>query len=128
MSSWKPSTLADVAREAGVSPYTVSAVLNGARSNTRVSVATKQRILESAARLRYHPNAQARSPWALSRKTTSSEWMEVHRLRNRPARYPPRHDETHCTTISQTGVCASMVANSRMMTPSITVLESNTWR
>jgi Transcriptional regulators len=57
----KAPTLTDVARAAGVSPYTVSVVLNGARSNTRVSEATRARILESAAALRYHPNAMARS-------------------------------------------------------------------
>jgi LacI family transcriptional regulator len=56
----KAPTLNDVAREAGVSPYTVSVVLNGARSNTRVSEATRRRIVESAAALRYHPNAVAR--------------------------------------------------------------------
>ena len=57
----KSPTLSDVAREAGVSPYTVSGVLNGARTNTRVSAATRARIMESAARLRYQPNAQARN-------------------------------------------------------------------
>ena len=53
-------TLRDVALAAGVSPYTVSVVLNGSRSNTRVSVATRRRIEESAQTLRYHPNAMAR--------------------------------------------------------------------
>ena len=57
----KAPTLSDVARAAGVSPFTVSVVLNGARSNTRVSDATRQRILQSAEDLRYHPNALARS-------------------------------------------------------------------
>ena len=60
-SSPKAPTLSDVARAAGVSPYTVSVVLNGARSNTRVSDTTRKRILDSAADLRYHPNALARS-------------------------------------------------------------------
>jgi LacI family transcriptional regulator len=54
------TTLQDVAREAGVATMTVSVVLNGARSGTRVSDATRQRILEAAARLRYRPNAVAR--------------------------------------------------------------------
>lgn len=53
-------TLQDVAREAGVSAMTVSVVLNGARSATRVSDATRSRIHEAAARLRYRPNAVAR--------------------------------------------------------------------
>ncbi len=53
-------TLQDVAREAGVSAMTVSAVLNGARSGTRVSAATRVRIEEAAARLAYRPNAAAR--------------------------------------------------------------------
>src|SRR5438270_13616327 len=56
----KAPTLSDIAAGAGVSLYTVSAVLNGSRSNTRVSPATRSRILEVAARLKYHPNAMAR--------------------------------------------------------------------
>lgn len=55
------ATLSDVAAKAGVSKVTVSAVLNGSRSNTRVSDATRQRILVAAAELRYRPNAIARS-------------------------------------------------------------------
>lgn len=65
----KAPTLKDVASLAGVSPYTVSAVLNGARSNTVVSEATRRRIVESAERVNYHPNAVARS--LASRKTYS---------------------------------------------------------
>lgn len=53
-------TLSDIAECAGVSLYTVSVVLNRSRSNTRVSQATRERILEAAARLKYHPNAMAR--------------------------------------------------------------------
>ncbi|HVK06254.1 MAG TPA: LacI family DNA-binding transcriptional regulator [Armatimonadaceae bacterium] len=53
-------TLQDVAREAGVSAMAVSVVLNGARSATRVSDATRVRIEEAAARLSYRPNAAAR--------------------------------------------------------------------
>src|SRR5579872_3558968 len=53
-------TLSDIAKTTGVSLYTVSVVLNGSRSNTRVSKATRDRVLEAAARLRYHPNAMAR--------------------------------------------------------------------
>jgi LacI family transcriptional regulator len=53
-------TLQDVAREAGVSAMAVSVVLNGARSGSRVSAATRQRIVEAAERLAYRPNAAAR--------------------------------------------------------------------
>ncbi|HLK56998.1 MAG TPA: LacI family DNA-binding transcriptional regulator [Chthonomonadaceae bacterium] len=56
----KAPTLGDVAKSAGVSLYTASVVLNGSRSNTRVSEATRQRIVEAAAELRYHPNLMAR--------------------------------------------------------------------
>lgn len=53
-------TLQDVAREVGVSAMTVSVVLNGAKSATRVSDATRVRIQEAADRLNYRPNAVAR--------------------------------------------------------------------
>jgi len=53
-------TLQDIANEAGVTAMTVSVVLNGSRSATRVSVATRARIQEVADRLRYRPNAVAR--------------------------------------------------------------------
>lgn len=55
------ATLEDVARRAGVSKYTVSAVLNQTRSNTRVSQATRERINSIALELSYRPNAVARS-------------------------------------------------------------------
>lgn len=61
------STLDDVARHAGVSKFTVSRVLNGTLSNTRVSDATRRRILDTVDTLRYRPNAVARS---LRRKRT----------------------------------------------------------
>lgn len=54
------TTLQDVAREAGVATMTASVVLNGAKSGTRVSEATRARIVEVATRLRYRPNAVAR--------------------------------------------------------------------
>ena len=65
----KAPTLRDVALSAGVGPFTVSVVLNGSRSNTRVSEATRRRIGETAAVLRYHPNAVARS---LARRCTNT--------------------------------------------------------
>ncbi len=54
-------TLRDVAKLAGVSPFTVSTVLNGARSSTRVSEGTRQRIVDAAKEVGYRPNRLARS-------------------------------------------------------------------
>ncbi|RZL40596.1 MAG: LacI family transcriptional regulator [Rubrivivax sp.] len=54
-------TLADVAREAGVSDVAASCALNGARGSTRVSAETRERVLAAAARLSYRPNATARA-------------------------------------------------------------------
>ena len=51
----------DVAREAGVSPSTVSRVLNNQPSAVRISASTATRVRHAAARLRYQPNAAARS-------------------------------------------------------------------
>ncbi len=67
--SSKPPTLQDVARDAGVSCNTASVVLNGSRSNTRVSEATRQRVLDAAESLRYVPNAMARG---LAQKRTKT--------------------------------------------------------
>ena len=53
-------TSADVARESGVSRTTVSYVLNGT-PGTSISDATRQRVLEAAARLGYAPSAAART-------------------------------------------------------------------
>jgi DNA-binding LacI/PurR family transcriptional regulator len=58
---WQPATLADVARLAGVCKGTVSSVLNGSRSNTRVSEATRERILAAVAELDYHPSWAGRA-------------------------------------------------------------------
>jgi DNA-binding LacI/PurR family transcriptional regulator len=57
----RSATLEDVAQQAGVSKYTVSAVLNRTNSNTRVSAETRERILAAAAALNYRPNAIALS-------------------------------------------------------------------
>jgi DNA-binding LacI/PurR family transcriptional regulator len=54
-------TLQKVAESAGVSKMAVSVVLNGARSNTRVSPETRERILRAADDLGYRRNALARS-------------------------------------------------------------------
>lgn len=52
--------LRDVVARAGVGIATASSVLNGSRSNTRVSPATRDRVLTVAKELGYHPNALAR--------------------------------------------------------------------
>lgn len=53
-------TSADVARESGVSRTTVSYVLN-AKSGVALTEATRQRVLETAARMGYTPSAPARA-------------------------------------------------------------------
>lgn len=63
-------TLSDVARKAGVSLVTASTVVNASRSNTRVSAATRARILDAATALNYHPNALARG--LLRQQTTKT--------------------------------------------------------
>ena len=74
----RPARLNDVAQAAGVHVSTVSRVLNG---NTDVSIRpeTRERILEVAGRLRYRPNAIARS---LKLATTGALGMLVPSLRN----------------------------------------------
>src|SRR5262245_44055398 len=52
------STIADVARLAGVSAGTVSRVLNGA---TNVNPDTRSKVEQAIATLSYQPNVQARS-------------------------------------------------------------------
>lgn len=54
---WQRPTSADVARLAGVSPTTVSLVLSGKAS--RISDATKARVLEAVETLQYRPNRAA---------------------------------------------------------------------
>lgn len=56
----KPTRLKDIAQALNVSPGLVSAVLNG-KSGPWVSEQTRQRILETAHRMGYHPQAAARS-------------------------------------------------------------------
>ena len=57
----RAATLADVGRAAGVSAMAVSAVLNGAKTTSRISAETRERIREAAATLCYRPNAAARA-------------------------------------------------------------------
>nr|WP_281375243.1 LacI family DNA-binding transcriptional regulator [Aquabacterium terrae] len=52
--------MADVGREAGVSAMAASAVLNAAKTSTRISDETRARVLAAAEKLRYRPNATAR--------------------------------------------------------------------
>jgi DNA-binding LacI/PurR family transcriptional regulator len=52
------ATIGDVARQAGVSPSTVSYVLSGKRT---ISEETRQRVLAAIAVLGYHPHAGARA-------------------------------------------------------------------
>lgn len=57
--SKKRVTSSEVAKEAGVSRTTVSFVLNNA-PNTGIPEETRRKVLETAARLQYHPNATGR--------------------------------------------------------------------
>jgi len=57
----KAATLADVGREAGVSAMAASAVLNGARTTTKISDQTRSRVVEAARRLGYRPDETARA-------------------------------------------------------------------
>lgn len=57
----RAATLADVGRMAGVSAMAASAVLNAARTSSRISPATRTLIREAAAKLHYRPNAAARA-------------------------------------------------------------------
>jgi LacI family transcriptional regulator len=70
----KAVTLADVAREAGVSIATASRVLHGS-SNRRVRPALSAKVVEAAATLDYSPNAQAQ---AVARGHTDVIGLVVH--------------------------------------------------
>jgi len=56
----KPATLTDVARLAGVSRWIAGRVLNGGLGNSRCSAQSRQRVLDAARLLKYHPNHAAR--------------------------------------------------------------------
>lgn len=61
MAQHRPVTLRDIADRVGVGPATVSVVLNGSRSGTKVSETTRAAVLKAASELNYRPNALARS-------------------------------------------------------------------
>jgi LacI family transcriptional regulator len=74
----RPARLQDVAREAGVHVSTVSRALNDAPGST-IRPETRERILASAARLRYRPHAIARG---LKLASTGAIGLLVPTLRN----------------------------------------------
>jgi DNA-binding LacI/PurR family transcriptional regulator len=57
----RPSTLRDIAVEAGVAQSTVSRVLNNTQSRVPIAPATRERVLAVAKRLAYRPNPLARA-------------------------------------------------------------------
>lgn len=72
------ATIYDVARLAGVSPATVSYVLHGRRGGkSRISDATRQRVLAALTELNYFPNDTARS---LRRRRTDRICLVISRL------------------------------------------------
>lgn len=85
----RPATSADVARHVGVSQATVSVVLSGTRSTSRVSDATRRRVLDAAATLGYSPDPAAR---ALRRRRTGVIGFVPHDLRDALAEhFVPHH-------------------------------------
>ncbi|MEM3486529.1 MAG: LacI family DNA-binding transcriptional regulator [Candidatus Methanomethyliaceae archaeon] len=72
----KPVTIKDVAKEAGVSPTTVSYVLNKTKL---VSRDTQIRVIEAIKRLNYQPNVVARS---LRSKKTNTVGLVICDLKN----------------------------------------------
>lgn len=69
-------TLSDVAQVCGVSPMTVSCVLNNKRG--RVSAATRERVLRAVRELNYHPNAMARGLTGQSLNTLGVVYLHSH--------------------------------------------------
>ena len=52
-------TIKEIAREANISPTTVSLILNHKARERKISAETEQRVLQIAARMGYLPNLQA---------------------------------------------------------------------
>jgi LacI family transcriptional regulator len=61
MPGLRRSTLADVARRAGVSRTTASYILNGRSAQMRISTATERRVQQAMRELDYRPNWSART-------------------------------------------------------------------
>lgn len=57
----RPVSLRDVARHLGLSPTTVSLVLNGSPAAQSIPAATQRRVVDAARELNYRPNFLARS-------------------------------------------------------------------
>lgn len=54
------STIKDVAKRAGVSPTTVSIILNGKAEDRKISQATLEKVMNAVRDLDYQPNLSAR--------------------------------------------------------------------
>src|SRR4051794_15959561 len=78
------ATLADVGREAGVSAMAASVVLNGAKTSSRISDETRERIIAAAIRLRYRANATAR---ALAERRMNTIGVAISLSPNEPNQY-----------------------------------------
>src|SRR5262249_11348157 len=70
-------TLKAVAASVGLSPGTVSAVLNDARSSRHIPKATRERIIAAARKLDYRPNFFAQS---LRRQRTYTLGVIAHEI------------------------------------------------
>ncbi|MFG0330763.1 MAG: LacI family DNA-binding transcriptional regulator [Phycisphaerales bacterium] len=71
----RPS-IRDVARESGVSPTTVSLVIN--RADHRISAPTRQRVLQAIERLKYRPSRLAQGLPSRSSRTLAIILPELH--------------------------------------------------
>ena len=75
MPKTRPS-IRDVARESGVSPTTVSLIIN--RADQRISDATRARVLETIERLQYKPSRLAQGLPSLSSRTLAVILPDLH--------------------------------------------------
>ncbi|MEZ0325784.1 MAG: LacI family DNA-binding transcriptional regulator [Fimbriimonas sp.] len=81
------STLREVAEAAGVSIAAASKVLHGRGKNVRVSVVRAEIIREAAEKLRYSPNALARSLRTCRTQTIGLIWEQMQRISDGPLYY-----------------------------------------